>query len=354
MKLAISVPVGAWHDFLPSALESLACQGGDLSVALLDASGDPRVHALADRYDGLLAYRRHGPDGGQSDAILEGWANLEGDWLGWLNADDALMPGALDRVRARLGEAPELDVVYGHSVILDAAGAMTGYHFNVEPPGPRLLQAGIISQPSCFFRRAAYERAGGLNRDLHYVMDWDLWIRLYTSGARFGFLDQPLSMVIWAEDTKTASLNARRRAELETLIGEHAPEGARKQTFRAFLVHAGADMIWPPALRRSVVRRLRRSGPSVLGIRADGRLAAQAWLELAHYDPEPRSGLKLELLGRPGSLKARCEGRAIEQVNEGRDLILRFATPVAPGQLCRVELRHEAEKGPILVRAAWV
>ena len=48
-----------------------------------------------DQFSDLVAYRRAGPDGGQSDAIIEGWDNLSGDILGWLNADDALYPGAL-------------------------------------------------------------------------------------------------------------------------------------------------------------------------------------------------------------------------------------------------------------------
>ena len=83
-RFAISVPVGAWHPFLPHVLASLKAQGPDVAVALLDASGDARVKALGDAEAGWLAYRRHGKDKGQSDAILEGWANVDSDWLGWL------------------------------------------------------------------------------------------------------------------------------------------------------------------------------------------------------------------------------------------------------------------------------
>ncbi|WP_300390919.1 glycosyltransferase [Henriciella sp.] len=354
MKLAISVPVGAWHDFLPWALESLACQKADLRIAFLDASGDPRVKALADQYDDRLAYRRHGPDGGQSDAILEGWANVEGDWLGWLNADDMLMPGALEKVQAHLGANPGLEAVYGHSVILDGDGAMTGYHFNVEPPGERLLQAGIISQPSCFFSRAAYERAGGLNRDLHYVMDWDLWIRMYKSGTRFGFLDDALSMVIWADDTKTASINKRRRSELNAVIAEHAPEAAQKATFRAFMVHAAADKLWPPSLRRALVRRLRRSGPSVFGLRADGAFSPEADLKLAHYASEAKSGLRLSFLRPAPSLKASALGREVSVSSKGATVELRFDRPLGPAELCDINLRHDAGEAPVFLKAEWL
>lgn len=351
-RFAISVPVGAWHPFLLQALASLRCQSGDVAVALLDASGDPRVKAAGDAHADWLAYRRHGPDKGQSDAILEGWANLEGDWLGWLNADDILMPGALDRVRAAHAADPGLEVIYGHSTILDDAGAMTGYHFNVEPPGPRLLQAGIISQPSCFFSRAAYERAGGLNRDLHYTMDWDLWIRLYKEGAHFGFVDAPLSMVLWAQDTKTASLNLRRRGELRSLIAQHAPDTVQKQTFRAFAVHALADRVWPDALREKVVRRLRRSGPEVFGLGADGSVREGCCLHLAHYSEAPAKGLSLKIGGDARALELESS-QPIKTVSrqKGR-LEAIFQSPLGPAQA--IEVRLAASQETCFRSASWI
>ncbi|MEO1324204.1 MAG: glycosyltransferase, partial [Pseudomonadota bacterium] len=193
MKLAISVPIGAWHKQLPTTISSLILQRADLEIAILDASNDSRVRGLIEQFSTHFAYVRHGPDHGQSDAIIEGWENTKSDWLGWLNADDALLPGAIKKVRNRLQDDPSIDVLYGHSIIRDDDDRFIGYHFNVEPPGPRLLEAGIISQPSCFFRRGAYDRIGGLNRDLHYVMDWDLWIRMYRDNAKFAFINQPLS-----------------------------------------------------------------------------------------------------------------------------------------------------------------
>ena len=95
----ISVPIGAYHPFLETCLKSLAAQEAPVQIALLDASGDDRVRAVAEKHDHLFAYCRHGPDGGQSDAIIEGWRNTDGGILGWLNADDFLLPGAFARAR---------------------------------------------------------------------------------------------------------------------------------------------------------------------------------------------------------------------------------------------------------------
>ncbi|KCZ58784.1 MULTISPECIES: glycosyltransferase [Hyphomonas] len=352
-EFAFSVPIGSWHPFLPASLASLKAQGAGVNVALLDASDDPRVRALADAHDDWLSYRRHGPDKGQSDAIIEGWKNVPGDWLGWLNADDILMPGALDRVRARLSEAPDLDVIYGHSSIIDETGAMTGYHFNVEPPGPRLLQAGIISQPSCFFRRSACEGVGGVNVDLHYTMDWDLWIRMYEAGAKFDFLDAALSMVLWGEDTKTASLNKRRRDELQDIIQRHAPEDARSGTFRAFIVHAVADRLWPASLRERVRRRLRRGGPSVFGIRADGLVQPNATLHLAHYDPQSKTGVTLTFDREATGLSVAGSAKLDAVGQRGSVIDIRLARPLPAGETLALSLSPSPEQTVRFLRAAW-
>ncbi|MEM0928875.1 MAG: glycosyltransferase [Pseudomonadota bacterium] len=287
---AISVPIGSWHPFLAFALESLICQNVALNVAVLDASGDARVEDLVDRvsprFGVRLAYRRHGPDGGQSDAICEGWNNIDGEVLGWLNADDILFPNALQHAVDAFAADPKLDVVYGHSSILNDEGAMTGFHWAVEPPGPRLLESGIISQPSCFFRRKPTDDVGGVDKALHYTMDWDLWLRLYASGARFGFIDEPLSMVLWGADTKTASFNKRRQDELKRLIKTYAPEERQRKIFRSFAIQNTLDRIRPAALQSLAVRTFVRGRKVVYGLSADGLIREKSLVPLAHYQAE--------------------------------------------------------------------
>ena len=226
-RFVISIPIGAYHPLLQDCLRSLAVQSPRPRVALMDASGDARVKALADAFDDLIVYRRHGPDKGQSDAIVEGWSKVDGEILGWLNADDALYPDALRFAAARFDAAPGLEVVCGHSVIINDEEAVTGYHWAVEPPSEALLRGDTISQPSCFFRRSVYDRVGGLNADLHYTMDWDLWVRFWRAGASFDFIDEVLSRVLWTADAKTGGFNKRRREELGRILDDNPSLAAK-------------------------------------------------------------------------------------------------------------------------------
>ncbi|MBB4658952.1 glycosyltransferase [Parvularcula dongshanensis] len=231
----ITIPHGPrFEPRLAHTFASLAAQPVPVKVALCDASDDRRVHVLADRYAPLIAYRRHGPDAGQSAAINEGWEALDTDVLGWLNADDCLSPNALATVAAAFVAEPQTDVFYGQSLIANDQGHIIGVHPAIKPPSDRLYRDDIISQPSCFVRSGAVRSVGGVGDNLHYVMDWDLWCRLYEAGARFTMTKEVLSLVVWAADTKTANLFGRRFSEIDSVLKARVGPVARATSLASF------------------------------------------------------------------------------------------------------------------------
>lgn len=235
-RFAIAMPVGAWHPLLPAALDSLACQDAGVEIAFLDASGDPRVAAAADASGLDFTYRRTGPDAGQSAAIAEGWAHMGAPVLGWLNADDLLAPGALTTVAQAFDADPDVGVVHGGSHFIDETGCIVGSHDHAAEAGPLLYRSNLISQPSCFVRRACVEAVGGIDPSLVYTMDWELWVRLYAAGVRFRRIEQPLSCVYMGAGTKTADISPRRLREVARLVHRHAgPWNALKSTLSVAL-----------------------------------------------------------------------------------------------------------------------
>lgn len=234
---AIAVPIGSWHPFLPAALDSIAEGGARAQIALLDASCDPRVAEAADASGLSFAYLRHGPDQGQSDAIAEGWANTTAPILSWLNGDDRLSPNALAIAQTAFEADPDLDVFYGQSDFIDEAGRRSGRHDQVSPVSAHLLRSNTISQPSCFARRSAVEAVGGVRPELHYTMDWDLWIRLYKAGAKFEMTDRILSEVYTGRGTKTAQVGPRRLFEVGGLVERHAGLWAAVKSTLSLALH---------------------------------------------------------------------------------------------------------------------
>lgn len=230
IKFACAVPVGAWHELLPTTLKSLAQQHEPLEVAFLDASGDPRVANAADDSGIEFAYRRSSPDTGQSAAIAEGWRETSGDVLFWLNCDDQLMPNALTTVR-EMFDARNPDIVFGQSNFINARGQCFGRHEQVTEASALLLRSNTISQPACFARRSAIDAIGGINESLQYVMDWDLWVRLYQAEFDFHQTDAILSSIYMGPETKTHQVNLTRLKEVFELVHRNAgPWSAVKST----------------------------------------------------------------------------------------------------------------------------
>lgn len=139
------------------------------------------------------------PDRGLSDAMNKGIGLARGAFVGWLNADDFYLPGALERVVARLREEPDAVWLTAPCVIVDGdggeiRGAVTRYkrallrHHSLGS----LLAQNYIAAPSTFFRRDAALEVGGFDERFRYSMDYDLWLRLARRADPI-VLDAPLA-----------------------------------------------------------------------------------------------------------------------------------------------------------------
>ncbi len=131
------------------------------------------------RYADRLAYWVSERDAGQSDAINKGLRRANGEILAWLNSDDYYVPHAISTAVEFLVQHPDLGMAYGDVDGIDADGHL----FKLSVGGAydwrrQLLQQMFVPQPAAFWRRRVTDRLGYLRTDLHYGMDWDLWLRL--------------------------------------------------------------------------------------------------------------------------------------------------------------------------------
>lgn len=122
-------------------------------------------------------------DHGQSHALNKGFAVARGEIYGWLNADDAYEPTAVEEAVAALRETGA-GLVYGDVTRVDDDGR-NPRRIRSRPQFDLWLELNLgcgIYSPAVFFTREAYEAAGGIDESLHMTMDYDLWLRI---GKRF-------------------------------------------------------------------------------------------------------------------------------------------------------------------------
>jgi len=125
------------------------------------------------------------PDKGQSDAINKGLASSTGAIFNWINSDDYLEPGALRRVAETFQANPNLDIVSGWTAEFrgQPPEIFNRIQLQVRASAEATITVGVYCQPSTFWRTEIVRTLGGADASLHYVMDWNLWVRYL---ARYG------------------------------------------------------------------------------------------------------------------------------------------------------------------------
>ncbi len=181
---------------LPALLDSLDKQAEDVTDGLLELEHIVMDGGSTDGTLDLLASRQRPwrtvisePDHGPADAINKGFARATGDYVAWLNADDAYAPLALIRAIEALERHPRASFAFGHCPIVDANGAeirrpITRFKELFFPfPFRWVLQTlNFVSQPATLFRKSALDAAGPLRTDLKAAWDYDLLLRLRRLG----------------------------------------------------------------------------------------------------------------------------------------------------------------------------
>jgi glycosyltransferase involved in cell wall biosynthesis len=149
------------------------------------------------------------PDGGQADAINKGFTRSQGTIQTYLNSDDVLLPGAVERVVDYFREHPDIDMVYGQADYIDEEDRVIGLYRTAEYSFERMMQDCCVCQPAAFWQKRIAEKVGPFNPRLHYVMDYEYWLRMDRLGGRLAHLPERLAASRLYPETKTLSSRDR-------------------------------------------------------------------------------------------------------------------------------------------------
>ncbi len=171
------------------------------------------------------------PNAGPSAARNAAIDRAAGAYLTFLDSDDLLMPRYLETVAASFATDPRIGLVHVRAWVVDEAagggrvrraawpppGYVTGSGPEPDQPADAVvaLAAGNYVGAVQTARRAAVERAGGLDDDLHQAEDYDLWLRIAIAGFRVVTAPGTLAVI----RNRPGSLS---KDELELARGVHA------------------------------------------------------------------------------------------------------------------------------------
>jgi glycosyltransferase involved in cell wall biosynthesis len=236
---------------LERALESIRAQQAHKVEAIVVDDGSNAAEALVKTMaaQGPAAFLHVPiPASGRCVAGNTGLAIASGEFLGFLDEDDELLPDHVSRLAAALDAAPGVDLVYARAQEVVCGGLVQDKIHEPEalPLKPfepfsrtALWRHNQFPIESVLFRRCLFEREGGFDPAILMLEDWDLWIR-YSARAEF-----------LAVDAVTSLFRSSREPDLlEQRAREHAPwmDAVRRKHRELTAPHRFEDVVHVPPL----------------------------------------------------------------------------------------------------------
>ena len=186
-KISIVTPSFNQSEFIERTLKSVLDQSyPSLEFYVQDGGSSDGTLGVLRRYSDHLTGWASCQDNGQSHAINVGFNKSSGEIMAWLNSDDILLPGALDYVAEYFIRHPDVDVVYGHRLLINHIDQQIGRWMMPAHDDTVLSWADFIPQETMFWRRSIWEKSGGrIDETFQFAMDWDLLLRFREAGACF-------------------------------------------------------------------------------------------------------------------------------------------------------------------------
>ena len=121
---------------------------------------------------------------GQVPALNRAFSHARGEILGFVNADDTLLPGALTRIVREYERDPDVLLVYGDMLYTDERSGVVGRVRGRAWDPARSARTGeqFAPQPTAFWSRRAWELAGPFNESAWSLFDEEFFLRIACAG----------------------------------------------------------------------------------------------------------------------------------------------------------------------------
>ncbi|HRJ23412.1 MAG TPA: glycosyltransferase [Thauera sp.] len=220
-RISIVTPSYNQGDFLEECILSVLEQGyPNLEYIIMDGGSTDRSVEIIKKYEKYLTYWQSQRDGGQYQAINEGFRRSTGSIMAWINSDDKYHPGSFRTVADAFISHPEVSWLTGRPSTWNEQGDLADVRMMRTFTRDDYLDPALdtyIQQESTFWRRDLWEKSGGaINDEFDYAGDFELWLRFFDH-AQLHLVDALLAGFRYHAAQKTAVASERYLEEVQRI-----------------------------------------------------------------------------------------------------------------------------------------
>jgi len=213
LKFSIITPSFNQGEYIKDTIESVLNQNyKNFEHIIIDGGSNDNTIEILKKYSHLKWVSEK--DRGQSHAINKGFAKASGDIIAWINSDDYYEKNVFAGIATYFENNPDCMVLYGDITYVDKTkcilstiqGNVINYQSLVKCPD-------IVRQPSTFWRIDVIREFGGVDEQLHLVMDFDFFLRI-SKHFQFHYYKQNFSYYRYYDENKSLSLARRQTHEI--------------------------------------------------------------------------------------------------------------------------------------------
>lgn len=183
--ISIITPTYNRSDYLPEAIDSVLCQTyNNFELIIVDDGSTDGTKSLVEAYlsDKRIKYF-YQCNQGQSVARNKGIYESSGDFICFLDSDNAWFPNKLVRSLKEFRSFPDADIVYGNNILIDENSVEIGISTMKRYSGRithHLLKDNFVSMNTTMTRKKCFDEMGLFNESDRIAEDYELWLRFST------------------------------------------------------------------------------------------------------------------------------------------------------------------------------
>lgn len=190
MKISIITVCLNSEKTIEKTIQSVVGQkDADYEYIVIDGNSTDRTLEIVRNYEKYIAVVVSEPDQGVYDAMNKGIGLATGDVIGIINGDDWYEPGIFKTIGCYF-EHSDAEVIYGNLNLISETGEIEEL---IPGDIEKIRYEMATPHPTVFVKREIYKKYGSFQLKYRLAADYELMLRLYTEGVRFGYMDRVIA-----------------------------------------------------------------------------------------------------------------------------------------------------------------